>query len=82
MEKYLGKLFGGFSGQTHQGAAFFELLPAWLRFLEKLGLLEAARREKAIADLRPLAAQLKQMYEDDPDSFLVKWRREWGATTA
>ena len=79
VERYLGKLLGGFSEQAHQGVAFFELLPAWLRFLEKLGLLDAARRDQAMADLRPLVTQVTSLCKETPEEFLPKWTREWGA---
>jgi hypothetical protein len=64
-------------GRTHQGAAFFELLPGWLRFLQKLGLLDAPRRERTIAELRPLVVELEPIFEHENDALLVEGLKQW-----
>jgi hypothetical protein len=60
---------GFMSGQYHAAAALYEIVPAWLRFLESRGLIDADRNARTLEELRPLHASLlhvMQSYRDDP----------------
>jgi len=55
--------------EPYKAAAFFELIPLWLAFLESRGLLSAERRRQAMEELTPLASDLSpviERYTDDP----------------
>jgi hypothetical protein len=65
----LGGLLGFFNSLHHKAAALFELTPAWLRFLESQGLIDADRRRKIVEELRPLHTELLRLWEqytEDP----------------
>jgi hypothetical protein len=69
LDVHVSSLIGFFNALHHAAAALFELMPAWLRFLESRGLIDAERRLKTIEELRPLQADLLrvwQTYTDDP----------------
>jgi hypothetical protein len=69
LEVCLAKMMGFLNGLYYRSAALFEIVPAWLRFLEFRGLIDAQTRAKVIANLRPLHAELLRTWEefrDDP----------------
>ncbi len=69
LDRFLARYFGFLSFRKHRPAALFELLPAWLRFLESRDLLTGEQRQKALEDLRPLSHDLRrafQTYYNDP----------------
>lgn len=68
-EVHLAGLVGFMNGLYHTAAALFELVPAWLRFLEARGLIDADQHAKTVEELRPLHADLLRLMEschDDP----------------
>jgi hypothetical protein len=72
LDVYLAGLVEFLNALHHRAAALFEVVPAWLRFLESRGLIDAETRTKAVADLRPLHAQVLGLWEsfrDDPALF-------------
>jgi len=72
LEVCLAGLIGFLSGLYHTLAALFEVIPAWLRFLESRKLIDADRRDKTVAELRPLQASLLRLletYTDDPTMY-------------
>ena len=79
----LGGLMGFLNALYHRAAALFEVVPAWLRFLESRGLIDAETRTRVVADLRPLHAQLLKVWEsfrDDPT--LLRAAQQWPADAA
>jgi hypothetical protein len=69
LDAYLGGLNLDFSPQNYRIAAAFELMPAWLRFLESRGLLDTDRREQTLGELSALGHDLRVMfakYQADP----------------
>ncbi len=52
IELFSDRFFGFMSVDFHRFAALLELLPAWLRFLETLQLLDAEQHARATQDLR------------------------------
>jgi len=65
----LSRLCGFLSAQYYKATALFELIPAWLRFLEARGLIDASRREATLSDLSGLRDDLLKLGgigESDP----------------
>jgi hypothetical protein len=83
LEHYLVGLLDMMSQLHHRAAAFFEIIPAWLRFLETRRLIDAEVRVRALGDLAYLADDLRRAFEnylDDPSPgrALDAWRAEAG----
>jgi hypothetical protein len=53
--------------QYYTAAALFEIIPAWLRFLESRGLIDADQHSRTIENLRPLHTDLLKLMESYPD---------------
>ena len=69
LDAYLAGLNLDFSPRNYRIAATFELVPAWLRFLESRGLIDAGRREQTLDELSALGHDLRAMfakYQADP----------------
>jgi hypothetical protein len=65
----LAQRFGFMAAQHHKAAALFEVIPAWLRFLQSKKLIDDEQRARTLEELRPLhASVLKVMenYTEDP----------------
>ncbi len=80
LEVYLAEMMGFLSGRYYNAAALFQAIPAWLRFLESLRLIDAATSKKVTADLLPLHASLMRIWEtytDDPH--LYRHGKAWPA---
>ena len=63
LDRYFGQLLHFISPQHYKAAATMELIPAWLRFLESLGLIGAQQREKTLLDLQELTNGLLKAWE-------------------
>ena len=53
----------------HKAAALFEVIPAWLRFLQSKSLIDDEQRARTLEELRPLHAdvlKLMESYTEDP----------------
>jgi len=79
LEHYLAGLLGMMNQLHHRAAALFEIIPAWLRFLEMRGLIDTSIRLKALDQMKPLAESLCRIlasYPDDPAPLraLKRWR--------
>ena len=69
LDAYLAELNLDFSPQNYRIAATFELIPAWLRFLESRGLIDAEQCEQTLGELSALGHALRAMfakYQADP----------------
>jgi hypothetical protein len=69
LEHYLTGLLGMMNQLHHRAAVLFEIIPAWLRFLELRGLINPATRVQTLNELMPLAESLCRIlasYPDDP----------------
>ena len=69
LDAYLGGLNLDFSPQNYRIAAMFELVPAWLRFLESHGLIDTDRREQTLGEMSALGHDMRAMfakYQADP----------------
>jgi hypothetical protein len=83
LEHFLAGLLDLMNQLYHRAAALFEIIPAWLRFLETKQLIDAGARVRAIGLLAPLADSLCGVfdtYRDDPapGQALHLWRNKAG----
>jgi hypothetical protein len=65
----IGQMFGFMSMQHHKAAALFEVIPAWLRFLQSKDLIDDAQRTRTLEELRPIhesVLKLMEGYKEDP----------------
>ncbi len=68
VERYLGRLMNIINPQRYKIAATFDLVPAWLRFLESRHLINPAQHHKAWRNLRklqPVVVELWGKYHAD-----------------
>ena len=68
-EVCLARLVGFMNSLHHIAAALFEIVPAWLRFLESRRLIDNQQHAKTLEELRPLHSDLLKLmksYTDDP----------------
>jgi hypothetical protein len=80
---HLATLVDMFNGLYHAAAALFESVPAWLRFLQVRGLIEAVTREKTVAELRPLHTSVLRLWErHTEDLTLYRAAQAWPADAA
>ncbi|HEY83723.1 MAG TPA: hypothetical protein G4N96_01225 [Chloroflexi bacterium] len=61
----------------YRAATSFELMPAWLRFLETRQLIDADQRAKTLQDLQGLDANLLKLFQTFPDPALCSALEEW-----
>jgi hypothetical protein len=83
LEASLAEFVGPLAGLHHRAAALFDVVPAWLRFLESRRLLDAETRTRVVANLLPLQAQVLRLWEsfgDDPT--LARAAQQWPADAA
>lgn len=69
LNHFLSNLLNLISLQYFKAAATFELVPAWLRFLESRKLIDGQQHEETLRDLAGLATQLLTLlekFESDP----------------
>jgi hypothetical protein len=77
---FLARNFDLLSPVSYEAVAAFESLPAWLRFLESKGLIDAKLRIHSLGELEGLADDLCRALEQfDYDPSLVQACRRWRA---
>jgi len=64
LDKHLVGLFGFLSAQPYKAAALTELLPAYLHFLARLGLIHPTEMDTALENLRPLAGPMRTVLDN------------------
>jgi hypothetical protein len=78
LERHIGGMLQLFSLQRHSALATFELIPAWLRFLESRGLIDAEQREKTMAEVGELQPTLLKLAVSSPsDPLLAENLKKW-----
>jgi hypothetical protein len=65
-ERFLVELLQLIFAQPYKAAAVFELAPAWLRFLESRGLIDAPQRAATLAELRGMDTVLLKYWDQHP----------------
>ncbi len=63
LEVFLAGMVGFFNALVHTSSAVFQAIPAWLRFLESRGLVDADLRQNVAEELLPLHGVLSQMWQ-------------------
>jgi hypothetical protein len=77
-DHYLANMLNMFNYQPHRAAAAMELVPAWMRFLQAQGLIDAQLREQTLDDLKPLAGELGKLFDKvDSDPALRDAIKRW-----
>ena len=61
LDPFLAQLLHFMAPQYHRVAATFELVPAWLRFLEGRKLIDSLRRTHTLNDLESLRSDLRKI---------------------
>jgi hypothetical protein len=80
LEVHLALMMGMMSGRYYAAAALFQAIPAWLRFLESRRLIDAATSKKVVAELVPLHASLRRIWEKySEDPILLRQGQAWPA---
>jgi hypothetical protein len=64
LDKHLVGLFGFLNAQPYKAAALTELLPAYLHFLARLGLIHPTEMDTALENLRPLAGPMRTVLDN------------------
>lgn len=67
LNRFLGPMTDLFYLQGHKVAATLELLPAWLRFLESRGLMDAARHSETLQGMRSLTPSVRKLCDQHPE---------------
>lgn len=81
LDVHLGGLMDMFNGLFHRTAATFELIPAWLRFLQTRGLIDEDRRKRTIEQIMPLRNNLLKIWESSGEfSDLARHMQVWPET--
>jgi hypothetical protein len=62
-DRFLAGMLNFVSPQYYEAIVTLELMPAWLRFLERQGLLTAEQHAQALNDLRRLVSDLAPIWE-------------------
>ena len=82
MDKALVELFPFLGAQPYKAASVMELLPAYLHFLARLGLIHPTEMDAALTELRPLSEHMPRIlgnYGTDPravDAVMAAWSDE------
>jgi hypothetical protein len=83
LDHFMASLLGMMSQLYYRAAAAFEIIPAWLRFLELRRLIDAEMRAEALSGLAGLADDLRRAFDNcygDPAlrQACTGWRRDEG----
>ncbi len=77
-ERFLGESMHFINPQWYKTAATFELVPAWLRFLELCGLIDAEQHIQTRQALEPIRSSIGQLWEKHvEDSSLQQSLQAW-----
>jgi len=64
LDKFLAEKLQFLNHQPHKVAATSELVPAWMRFLQTQGLVDAGLRKETLGNLKPLAGSLLAIFDN------------------
>ena len=65
------------SGRYYEAVATFELIPAWLRFLESRQLIDADQRARTLQELRGLDTEFLKVLKTHADPALARAVEQW-----
>ena len=80
LDRFLAGLLDMMNPLHHRASVLFEIIPAWLRFIEMHGLIDDEARIQTLGDMVPVAESLRRIfsqYTDDPSpcQALEGWRK-------
>ena len=83
LDHFMAGLLGMMNQLYYRAAAAFEIIPAWLRFLELRGLIDAEVRARTLSELAGLADHLRRAFDNfnedpAPRQACAGWRRGEG----
>jgi hypothetical protein len=79
VDRFLGQMVGFLSFRYYEACAFYELLPVWLRFLKRYGLIDEEAHSWALNDLKELHSSMVELAETAlDDRQVVQNLRAWG----
>lgn len=78
LDPFLGGLSGLFEPSYYRIAATLAVIPAWLRFLQSRGLIDADRQQQSLAEIQPLVAGTTGIwagFREDPTlaAMMARW---------
>lgn len=77
LEQFMAKLLN-YQPQPYIAAALFELIPAWLQFLQTKNLIDAAQQQKTIAECSQMVPDLQQYFQTHTaDNTLLSHLQTW-----
>lgn len=80
LDRYLTRFYGFLANRHYEGAACFELIPTWVRFLVFKGLAEEAEGQQALRSLQAMSQSMVRLAErDNVDPALAENMRKWQA---
>ncbi len=78
VESLIGTYLTVFNANPHKAAAIFESLPAWIRFVDRLGLVTKDEVQTAVADLNGLDQTMQTLWTSYPsDPAPLQAATEW-----
>ena len=78
LDRFLGELLDFINPQFYKAFALFEIIPAWLRFLESCALIDTQRKTATLRDLDEIRQSLVELLQHDPfDPALVCALTDW-----
>jgi hypothetical protein len=83
LDHFLSDLLDIMNQLYHRAAAFFEIIPAWLRFLELQGLIDAGMSRECLADLTEIKDVLSEVLaecDSDPSPHQSIIHLRWEAS--
>ena len=86
LDRLLAQRMDFINPQWYKTAATFELIPAWLRFLESCGLIDIEQHNKSYQDIGKLVPSLHRIWErhrEDPSllhGLQVCWKQVENST--
>jgi len=80
LDCFMAGLLGMLNQLYYRAAVAFEIIPAWLCFLESSGLIDAEVRARTLRDLAGLADDLRRAFDNfggdpSPRRACEEWRR-------
>ena len=78
LDRRMSQMIGFMSSRFHAAGALFEMVPAWLRFLEKYQIIDAAQREQTLLKLKGLDTEWQSVLKSAvTDPLLLENAKQW-----
>ena len=78
LDRYMSRRIGFMSSRFFAASALFEMVPAWLRFLQKYQIIDAAQQEQTLLKLKGLDTEWLSVLEHAvSDPLLLENAKQW-----